>query len=371
MQLLDYVKAKTYDRVYPELTALQMFPVTHEVPEGAETVTYYGYEKRGLAKIIANYADDLPRADVAGQPKTAHVKAMGDSYGYSVQDMRASRMAGKNLDARKGEAARYAIDRLTNSIAWKGDAENNLVGVLSEDNDIPIYTLGTGAQGSKTDWSSKTIDEIILDVSGMLAQVNLATQNTEHPDTLAIPSETYTRLSLQRIPETATSARKYLQDNLHGIQVVSCAELNSTAVDTNPYAKDKDGNTVANPNYGNRHGGIVGAVMGDKSNAEDGRVGRVPIKDRMTKKIGDTVERGARNIRYAPNRGQSQSNSGKVNSNRSTNRTSSGKTYTRSTSQSTRQNVNSNNVRKTTTNSMSDLFSNTYSDKNKKGGKDK
>ena len=24
--------------------------------------------------------------------------------------------------------------------------------------------------------------------------------------------------------------------------------------DTNPYAKDKDGNTVANPNYGNRHG---------------------------------------------------------------------------------------------------------------------
>lgn len=68
---LDYVKAKTYDRVYPELTALQMFPVTHEVPEGAETVTYYGYEKRGLARIIANYADDLPRADVAGQPKTA------------------------------------------------------------------------------------------------------------------------------------------------------------------------------------------------------------------------------------------------------------------------------------------------------------
>ena len=141
--------------------------------------------------------------------------------------------------------------------------------------------------------------------------------------------------------------------------------------DTNPYTKDKDGNTVANPNYGNRHGGIVGAVMGDKSNAEDGRVGRVPIKDRMTKKIGDTVERGARNIRYAPNRGQSQSNSGKANSNRSTTRTSSGKTYTRSTSQSTRQNVNSNNVRKTTTNSMSDLFSNTYSDKNKKGGKDK
>ena len=102
--------------------------------------------------------------------------------------------------------------------------------------------------------------------------------------------------------------------------------------DTNPYTKDKDGNTVANSNYGNRHGGIVGAFMGDKSNAEDGRVGRVPVRDRMTKKIGDTVERGARNFRYAPNRRQSQPNS-------------------------------------TQSNSMKNLFSNTYSNKNKKGGK--
>ena len=242
---LDYVKGKTYDRIYPELTALSMFPVTHEVPEGAETVTYYGYNKRGLAKVIANYADDLPRADVAGQPKTAHVKGLGDSYGYSVQDMRASRLAGKGLDARRGEAARYAIDRLTNTIAWKGDPDNNLVGVLSEDNDIPLYTLATGAQGSKTTWSSKNIDEIIADVSGMLAQVNLATQNTEHPDTLAIPSDTYTELSLKRIPETATSALKYLQDNLNGIQIVSCAELNTTATDTNPYAAKTDGKGVA------------------------------------------------------------------------------------------------------------------------------
>ena len=79
----------------------------------------------------------------------------------------------------------------------------------------------------------------------MLAQVNLATQNTEHPDTLAIPSDTYTELSLKRIPETATSALKYLQDNLNGIQIVSCAELNSTATDTNPYAAKTDGKGVA------------------------------------------------------------------------------------------------------------------------------
>ena len=57
---LDYIKAKSYDKIYPEFTALNNFPITHEVPEGAETFTYYSYEKTGFAAIISNYATDLP-----------------------------------------------------------------------------------------------------------------------------------------------------------------------------------------------------------------------------------------------------------------------------------------------------------------------
>lgn len=241
---LDFVKVKTYDKIFPELTALKMFPVTHEVPEGAESVTYYGYEPTGIAKIIGNYATDLPRADVKGQPKTAMVKGVGASYGYSVQDMRASKMTGKGLDVRKGSAARYAIDSFTNAIAWKGDKENNLVGILSENNDIPLYSLPNGA-GNKADWRNKDVDEIIKDVGGMIGQVNAATQNTEHPDTLAIPSDVYLDLSLKRIPDTGISALKYLQDNLNGITIVPCAELNSGAVESNPYANKTGGKGVA------------------------------------------------------------------------------------------------------------------------------
>ena len=38
---LDYIKSKSYDKIYPEFTALNNFPITHEVPEGAETTTYF------------------------------------------------------------------------------------------------------------------------------------------------------------------------------------------------------------------------------------------------------------------------------------------------------------------------------------------
>ena len=76
---LDHVKAESYDVEYPEFTALNLFPVSNETDPGAETVTYYTYDKTGLAKVIDNYSTDLPRADVTGKPSYAQVKSIGDS----------------------------------------------------------------------------------------------------------------------------------------------------------------------------------------------------------------------------------------------------------------------------------------------------
>jgi len=221
-----------------------MPPATQEGPEGAETFTYYGYEKTGFAKIISNYATDLPRVDIKGEMKTGYVKGIGDSYGYNVQEMRASRMAGKSLDTRRGESARYHIDRLTNTLAWRGDTANKLIGVLSEDNGIPVLTLEDGATSQGENWLTKNADEIIDDVKTALAQMDSTTQHVEIPDTLGIPSDVYIGLSLKRIPDTNISVLKYLQENLPNIQIKSCPELNSTSVETNPYAKASAGQGV-------------------------------------------------------------------------------------------------------------------------------
>jgi hypothetical protein len=152
---LDYIKSQSYDVEYPELTALSHFPISSEVDPGAESITYYSYDKTGMAKIISDYSTDLPRADVKGKPTTAIIKSLGDSYGYSVQEMRASRLAGKSLDVRKADSAKYQIDYLFNKIAFAGDAANGLVGVLSSGNNVPLYTLPNGASGY-ADWARKT-----------------------------------------------------------------------------------------------------------------------------------------------------------------------------------------------------------------------
>lgn len=231
---LDYIKSKSYDKVYPEFTALNHFPITHEVPEGAETVTYYSYEKTGFAEIISNYATDLPRADVKGEPTTAMIKSIGDSYGYSVQDMRASRMAGKSLDTRRAEAARYSADRKVNQIAFAGDKVHKLMGMLSSDNDIPLYTLAT--VDGKTSWKDKTANQILDDINSMFAYQAKLTQDVERADTLALPPDVYIDISTRQIPNTGYTVKKFLLENAPYLkEIISAPELSGQNGDMNPY----------------------------------------------------------------------------------------------------------------------------------------
>lgn len=234
---LDYIKSKSYDKIYPEFTALNNFPITHEVPEGAETMTYYSYEKTGMAAIISNYATDLPRADVKGSPTTAYVKSIGDSYGYSIQEMRASRMAGKSLDTRKAEAARSAIDRKTNEIAFAGDKEHKLMGMLSDDNNIPLYTLATIE--TKTSWKDKSAAEILADINGMFAYQSRITQDVERADTLALPPAVFIDISTRQIPNTGYTVKKFLLENAPYLKnIISAPELSAENKTTNPYGVD-------------------------------------------------------------------------------------------------------------------------------------
>jgi len=239
---LDYVKSQSYDVEYPELTALSLFPISNEADPGAETITYYTYDKQGLAKIIDNYSTDLPRADVNGKPSFAQIKSLGASYGYSAQEMRASRLADKSLDVRKAEAARYQIDNLINKIAWSGDTGSGLLGVLSSGQNIPYYTITAGGTSNKTKWTEKTADEILDDINGMAKQVAKTTKNVERPDTLCVPAEVYMDIATRRLPNTTASVLSYILDHAPYIkEVISVSELEADSADTNPYAEGAPG----------------------------------------------------------------------------------------------------------------------------------
>ena len=213
---LEHIKTKTYDKKFAALTATSVIPVSNEVNPGAESITYYQYEPTGMAKIISNYATDLPRADVKGKPFTSVVKGIGSSYGYSIQDVRAARMAGKPLEQRKANAARLAIDQKINKLAYFGDAANNLVGLFTHSN-VTAYTLPTdGTLNSVTAGTAdaaklinKTPDQVLRDLNGMVNKVIELTQGVESPDTLLLPPAIYGDLSTRRIGDTETTILEF------------------------------------------------------------------------------------------------------------------------------------------------------------------
>lgn len=207
-QELESVKAKTYDVVYGDLTASMVIPVDSSAGAGAETIAYYQYDQAGMAKIISNYATDLPRVDLKGKKFFSDVKSIGVSYGYSVQDIRAARMAGKPLEQRKANAARRANDEEVNRIAYFGDAQHGMVGLIGHPN-ITTYTLPADGASSSTTFASKTPDQVLRDLNGMVTKMLELTQNKEIPDTLLIGHTTHSDLSTR--PRSSTSDTTILE----------------------------------------------------------------------------------------------------------------------------------------------------------------
>ena len=189
---LALVKARTYDVKHKALKALTLLPVSTEQDPGADRIIWRSFDQVGVAKIVADYANDFPRADVAGEEHISPVRDIGSSYGYSLKEIRRAQKAGVSLDAKRAEACRRAIDEMQDKIAWFGDSKSKLPGFINAAG-ITEYVAANGTGGLKT-WASKTADEIVADVAGIITAAGEATNGIENPDTLILPLSLYNKL---------------------------------------------------------------------------------------------------------------------------------------------------------------------------------
>lgn len=197
---LEHIKSRTYDTKYKNLKAKQLIPVSTEAHNGATQVTYRKYSGVGFAKIIANYASDFPRVDIYGEEVSAKVRSIGDSYGYNIKEIRSAQMAGINLEQRKSNMARRAIEEKADDVAWNGDSEYNLQGFIDYPG-ITEYTVPNDGTGSSKEWADKSPDQINRDMNGLANSVVDTTNGVEVPDTLLIPIAQYTLIASTRMTD--------------------------------------------------------------------------------------------------------------------------------------------------------------------------
>lgn len=224
---LEYVRAKTYDIKYPALNAMALFPIDTTAGAGAKTITYRQYDSVGAAKVIANYANDLPRADVSAKEFTSNIRGVGDSYGYDVQEIRYAQMAGQSLDTKKASAARKAHDQKINYLAWFGDADHNLPGFFTNAN-IPGYTVPADGTGSSKLWSAKTADLIIRDINGIINAVTTQSKGIHKANEVWMPIAQYAYISsTPRSSTSDTTILQFVQANNPGVTFKAVLEMDN------------------------------------------------------------------------------------------------------------------------------------------------
>ena len=210
---LAYVKAKSYDAKYAELKGLSLIPISTEAGAGVNEIIFHQYRGVGFAKVIADYAKDFPRVDIYGEEKAVKVKGIGDSYGYSIKEIRASQRTGKNLDQRRAITARRAHDEMMNRMALKSNTADGTFGLLDFPGITEVTLQADGTSSSKT-WASKTPDQIVRDINDLVSAVMEPTSAREVPDTLLLPIAQYNDIATRRIGEAGgKTLMRYILDN--------------------------------------------------------------------------------------------------------------------------------------------------------------
>lgn len=207
---LDYVRSRVYERKTPAMRAFDMVPVSTEAPDWAETITQRSFDSVGIAKIIANYADDLPRADVFASETVVKVKDIGVSYGYNIAEMRASEATGAALDTKKANAARKSIDIKVNQLAMIGEAVYGLYGLLNHPN------IGTTV-GLNGDWANvaTTAEQILSDLNTLTQAIPGQSKSVHRTTRISMADTDYNVLSTKFVADSGgkTVLQVYRENN--------------------------------------------------------------------------------------------------------------------------------------------------------------
>lgn len=218
-QLL-YVKAQTYDVKYPEFRARSFIPVSHDVPTGAQSWSWTAYQEYGMAKIIANYANDFPRVDVTVSENFQKIAPLGAGYGYTVQDLRSAAFAamnstvGANIEVKKAAKARKSIEQAIDQLAAVGSTDVGMTGFINNAL-VPVAAAPTG------NWRTATPLQIIGDLNYMWQTIMNATIQIEIPDSIILAPEQYniiTGMPFSTLGNMSV-ANWFIANNPHGIEM--------------------------------------------------------------------------------------------------------------------------------------------------------
>lgn len=206
---LANLESKIYQSKYTSINFAELVPINTNVPEWADSWDYISYDAVTIGKFIGSSADDLPNVAIAANKTSVPIGYAGNSYDYSLDELRKSQQMRIPLDTTKAQAAFRGAQEHTQRVAYFGDASRQMTGLFNNAN--------LALDSSTINWLTDTGPNIVADMNSLLVKVWVNSATVHVPNVLAMDPTRWAQISSKKmdVGSDTTVLEYFMKNNLY------------------------------------------------------------------------------------------------------------------------------------------------------------
>jgi hypothetical protein len=203
---LNVLESKIYEVKYGNIIYQELIPVDTSDPEWVDSVSYISYDAVTMGKFIAANGKDLPQSDIDASISEIKIGYAGNSYGYTIEELRKSQQMRIPLDVTKARVTYRGAQEHMQQVAFFGDENRKMTGLFNNAN----ITVAN----STVDWKTATGAEMVKDMNDLLVSIWTDSANVHIPNVLLLPSDKWATASSKRMDTgTDTTVLQFFKMN--------------------------------------------------------------------------------------------------------------------------------------------------------------
>jgi len=212
LALFGVIAKETYGLDREALHATEFVPMQTGVAPFAGSFSYKVISDVGMAKFVADYADDLPPVGRFLKIESAGIRTLAISYAYSNVELEQYLTAGIDVSRDDAVSARHYIDKKVDEVILIGDADQGISGLFNNEN-VTVVASPNNAAGTSTKIKNKDLSEIVKTVQAMVDGAYNLNKGTITLDSIIWDHEAYAYLSTTPVSaQNSTSILNYLKE---------------------------------------------------------------------------------------------------------------------------------------------------------------
>jgi len=205
----SYIEPQVVRIKYPELNYAQFVPIDTAANEWAKSITFFSVDMVGQADWFNHMARDVPFADIQRQKFEQGIEMAAIGYRYTLEELgQAMMLPNTNLTIERAAAARRAYEEMCHNVCMYGDSRKNWFGLVNHN--LPAVVNQTQTFASLVGANTATILQAI---NSLLTNIWQSSLTVEMADTLLLPLQVTTLLSMTQLPNTTMNLTEWIARN--------------------------------------------------------------------------------------------------------------------------------------------------------------